>query len=157
VTPRGAAEASETIAAGADRLYDLISDITRMGDWSPEACRGRWRGSATGPAVGARFRGSNRSGWRRWSTDCEVTAAERGKRFAFRVSSIGMPVALWSYDFEPAGSGTRVVERWSDLRSSFLTVVSRPVTGVSDRVSHNQRTMEQTLAGLKAAVEKDAT
>ncbi len=80
------AEASETIAADPDTLYDLVSDLTQMGKWSPEASGGRWVGGATGPAVGAKFLGNNRSGWRRWSTSSEITAADRGKRFAFRVT-----------------------------------------------------------------------
>jgi hypothetical protein len=41
-------------------LYDLVTDVTRMGEWSPECVRCVWLDGATGPAVGARFRGSNR-------------------------------------------------------------------------------------------------
>ena len=61
-------EVSVTIAAPAERLYDLISDLPRMGEWSPENCGGKWVKGATGPVVGARFRGHNRKGWRRWTT-----------------------------------------------------------------------------------------
>jgi Polyketide cyclase / dehydrase and lipid transport len=147
------AEVSETIAAEAGTLYDLVADITQMGKWSPEAAGGRWVGGATGPAVGARFHGDNRSGWRRWSTSCQVTAADRGERFAFRVTFGMVPVANWSYQFEPDDGGTRVTESWVDLRPTVMEVVSRPVMGVSDRAVHNRRNMVATLAALKAAAE----
>jgi hypothetical protein len=148
------AEASETIAANADTLYDLVSDLTLMGNWSPEATGGKWAGGATGPAVGAKFLGNNRSGWRHWSTSSEITTADRGKRFAFRVTVSGAKVSDWSYDFEPDGDGTRVIERWTDLRPRWMDLFSRPVMGVADRAAHNQRNMTATLAALKAAVEQ---
>src|SRR5687767_14844027 len=96
----------ERIAAPADSLYALVSDITRTGEWSPENVGGRWLGSATEPAVGARFRGSNRRGFRRWSTRCTVVAADPGRRFAFDVAFAGIPVARWSYEFASDGDGT---------------------------------------------------
>ncbi len=150
------AEASETIAAGPERVYDLVSDLAQMGKWSPEAVGGRWVGGATGPAIGARFRGNNRSGWRRWSTVATVIAADRGKRFAFRVTLGPFPISEWSYDFEATAEGTtRVIERWLDLRSPFIEVPSRPVMGVYDRPEHNKANMVRTLAVLKASIEND--
>jgi hypothetical protein len=149
------AEGTETIAADAGALYDLVSDLTQMGKWSPEATGGRWADGATGPAVGASFRGDNRSGWRRWSTAAEITTADRGKRFAFRVTAGRTPVSDWSYDFEPDGDGTRVVERWHDLRPRWMNLVSRPLMGVYDRAAHNQRNITTTLTALKAAAESD--
>ena len=74
-----------TIAAPARVVYDLISDVTRMPEFSPENIRGQWLGGATGPAVGARFKGTNRLGSTTWSTKPTVTAAEPGRRFAFQV------------------------------------------------------------------------
>jgi hypothetical protein len=147
------AEASETIAGDAGAIYDLVSDLTEMGRWSPEASGGRWIGGATGPSVGARFHGNNRSGWRRWSTVSVITTADRGTRFAFRVSAGGVPVSEWSYDFAPDSAGTRVVEQWNDLRPGWMDLLSRPVMGVPDRAVHNQRNMALTLTALKTAVE----
>jgi hypothetical protein len=147
------AEATETIAADAGTLYDLICDLTQMGKWSPEATGGRWVGGASGPVVGARFRGNNRSAWRRWSTVSEIIEADRGKRFAFRVSAGGVSVADWSYAFESDGDGTRVVERWTERRPGWLQALSRPLMGVPDRAVHNQRNMALTLTALKAAAE----
>jgi hypothetical protein len=147
------AEAAQTIEADPTTLYDLIADLTQMGRWSPENSGGRWVGGATGPEVGAKFRGSNYKGLRRWSTLAEITTAEPGEHFAFRVTLGPVPISDWSYDFEPDGDGTKVTERWTDLRPGWMDVLSRPVMGIADRPAHNQRNIETTLAALKAAAE----
>jgi uncharacterized protein YndB with AHSA1/START domain len=145
---------STTVEAPGERVYDLVSDITRMGDWSPESQGGRWLDGASGPAVGARFKGRNQRGWRRWSTTCEVTEADPGEAFAFRVTSIGgMRVATWRYRMEPAGSSTTVTEEWTDDRGGTMKVLGRLATGVPDRAEHNRAGMQQTLTALKAAAE----
>ena len=66
------------IEASPEQLYDLVSDLPRMGEWSPESEGGAWRGGATKAVVGAKFRGHNRIGWRRWATTCTVTEARPG-------------------------------------------------------------------------------
>ncbi len=50
------------LAAPADHVYALISDITRMSEWSPECIHCEWTDEATGPAVGARFKARNKGG-----------------------------------------------------------------------------------------------
>jgi hypothetical protein len=134
-------------------LYELVSDVTNMGRWSPETTSCKWIGGADGPAVGACFRGANRDGWRRWSTRCTVTAADPGRRFAFDVDLGPIPVARWTYDFEPDGDGCRVTETWDDRRIRRLFAFSAVLMGVPDREAHNRAGMEQTLAALKAAAE----
>jgi hypothetical protein len=146
-------EVEERIGADPATLYGLVSDVTNMGRWSPENHRCRWLKGATGPAVGARFRGANRAGWRRWSTTATVVEAEPGRRFAFDVGFAGAPIARWTYTFEPDGDGTRVVERWDDRRWGVLASASKVVMGVPDRPGHNRANMEATLRALKAAAE----
>ncbi|HEX3707120.1 MAG TPA: SRPBCC family protein [Mycobacteriales bacterium] len=147
-------QVSTEIACDAGDLYDMVSELSDMGKWSPEALGGRWVGGATGPTVGARFHGSNRSGWRRWSTTAEVTEAERGKRFAFRVRFATVPIAAWSYDFTASGAATVVTETWTDLRPWWMDKSSGPIMGVSDRAGHNRKNMEATLATLKSSAEE---
>jgi hypothetical protein len=74
-----------TIRADATELYDLVSDLPRMGEWSPENTGGKWVQGAEGPVTGARFKGSNKSGRLRWRTDVIVTTARPGEQFAFEV------------------------------------------------------------------------
>ena len=108
-------EVERTIAAAPQHLYELVSDLTRMGEWSPENRGGRWVGGATGPVVGARFRGRNRIRWRRWSTTCTVTEATPGEAFAFRVKAGPLDVAEWSFRLRPADESGSTHRRDADL------------------------------------------
>ena len=143
------------IAAAAEVLYDLVADMPRMGDWSPECERVEWRGGATAAAAGVAFTGHNRNGARRWSTHGSVTAAERGREFAFEVRSVfNLPVSLWSYRFTPsADGGTVVTESTEDRRGALLKVLGPLATGIGDREARNRETMTRTLEALRAAAE----
>jgi uncharacterized protein YndB with AHSA1/START domain len=143
----------EVIAAPAQLLYDLVSDVTRMGEWSPETTSCRWVGGAAGPRVGARFRGSNRMGWRRWSTSCTVVTADPGVRFSFDVDLAGLPISRWTYEFQPEGQGTRVRESWVDRRPGWMDRFAKPLMGIPDREGHNRAGMEATLAALRRFAE----
>jgi hypothetical protein len=148
-------EVSEVVAATPDVVYAMVSDVTRMGSWSPETTSCRWLGGATGPAVGAAFRGTNKRGPLLWQTTCTVTAADPGRRFAFDVAFGPAPIASWAYDLEPLGAGgTRVTESWTDRRHGSMRLASVPVMGIRDRAGHNRRGMQATLAALKRAAEQ---
>lgn len=144
------------IAAPADTLYALVSDITRTGEWSPENVGGRWLGVAAGPAVGARFRGSNRRGFRRWSTTCKVVAADPARHFAFDVAFAGIPVARWSYEFTADDAGTLVRETWNDRRPGWFARGARLVMGITDMRAHTEKNIRTTLANLSAAATSEA-
>ena len=144
---------SREIKAPSDRVWAMVSDVTRMGEWSPENEGGTWLGDATGPEPGARFRGSNRNGWRRWRTKATVVDAEPGRRFSFHVSSFGLPVSEWGYEFEPTADGCRATETWVDHRPGWFKPMAQLATGVSDRAAVNKAGMEQTLERLAAEAE----
>jgi hypothetical protein len=146
-------ETSETVAADPGAVWRLVSDVTRMGEWSPETTSCRWIDGASSPVVGARFRGSNRHQFRRWSTTCTVTGADPGRSFAFDVHYGPLPISSWSYEFSAAEGGTRVVEAWTDRRPSWMKALSVPVMGVRDRADHNRRGMQRTLTAVKRAAE----
>lgn len=147
-------EVTARIAAPATTVYDLVSDVTAMGRWSPETTSCRWLDGATGPQVGARFRGTNRHGLLRWETTCTVTAAEPGRRFAFDVTAGPLAISEWCYDFTDDGDGCVVTETWTDRRTIALRVAAVPVMRVRDRAAHNRRNMQATLAALRAAAER---
>lgn len=142
----------QDIAAAPDVVWGLISDITRMGEWSPESTGGTWVKGATGPVVGARFKGKNRNGRKSWSTDCTVVEAEPGRTFAFAVTSGPFSVATWRYDIEPTSTGCTVTETWVDDRGRIVTFLGKPVSGVADRAEHNRAGMAETLRRLAEAV-----
>jgi uncharacterized protein YndB with AHSA1/START domain len=144
---------SREIAAPADTVWAMVSDVTRMGEWSPETEGATWIKGATGPRPGAKFKGTNRNGKKKWDTVAEVVEVEPGRRFSFTVSAVGLRIADWAYEFEPTASGCRVTETWTDRRGRIASVLGKPVSGVEDRAAHNRAGMEQTLDRLKAAAE----
>jgi hypothetical protein len=105
--------------------------------------------------LGARFDGTNRSGEREWTTSCVVTTYESGRRFAYDVVR---PTRLsrWTYTVEPTSDGCRVTETWDDLRTPLVRRLSARRSGISDRATHNERTMAATLDRLAAAAETAA-
>jgi len=147
---------SREIAASPDRLYGMVSDVTRMGEWSPENEGGEWLGDVSGAQAGARFRATNRVGDKSWKTVATVVDADPARRFAFRVGFGPVKVAEWSYTFEATAGGCRVTEGWTDLRPGWFKPISRLGTGVTDRAAHNRTGMEQTLQRLAAAAESTA-
>jgi uncharacterized protein YndB with AHSA1/START domain len=148
---------SREIAASPEAVWAMVSDVTRMGEWSPENTGGTWIGGATGPTPGARFKGRNRAGVRRWSTVCTITDATPGEDFVFEVAAGPLKVARWAYHFVPTETGCTVTETWTDQRGGLIRTLAGPLTGVSDRASHNRSTMEATLERLAAAAEGAAT
>lgn len=140
-----------TITASAQHLYEMVSDLPSMGEWSPENTGGTWVKGSTGPAVGAQYVGTNSNGKRSWKTQTTVTAADPGERFAFRVLSGPLKVAAWSYAFESAGDSTTVTETWTDQRGWLIRKLGKAFSGVGDRATFNRQGMEATLAGLAAA------
>lgn len=141
------------IEASPDALYDLVSDPANMGRLSPECTGGHWLDGATGPAVGARFKGTNKRGFVRWSTKSTIVAAERGREFAFEVGDSG---TQWRYQFEPDGTGTIVTESRSAskpypfIAKAFTTVL---LGGVDGHTQELRAGMAATLARLKELAE----
>jgi len=144
--------ATVTIAAPPEAVWDLVTDISRMGEWSPETTSCRWLGRRKGPEVGARFVGFNKRGWARWATTVRVVEAERGRSFAFRVEGIGV---RWGYIFEPDGDGTQLTETRdiSGARIPVVKALSVFVGGMDGHADELRAGMEQTLARIKAAAE----
>jgi uncharacterized protein YndB with AHSA1/START domain len=149
----GRGEASIDIHAPAERVYELVADLSRMGEWSPECYRCEWIDGAEGPAVGARFRGRNRIGPVRWTTTGTVKVAEPGREFSFSTEERGREATRWRYRFEPEGTRTRVVE-------SYEAVWSPPWVRFADlfvpRTKQLSRGMKRTLERIKAAAESTA-
>jgi uncharacterized protein YndB with AHSA1/START domain len=141
------------IAAPAERLYDLVSDPTQMGRLSPECVGGRWLDGATGPAVGARFKGRNRRGLARWSTTNRVVEAEPGRAFAFETKQSG---TRWTYRFEPDGDATVVTESraaWRERPLVAKAFARFALGGVEDHEDELRQGMQATLERLKAIAE----
>ncbi len=148
---RGAAQIH--IVAPPQRVYEMVSDVTRMGEWSPECYRCEWIDRAARPAVGARFMGHNRCGWLRWSRTVVVTAAEPGREFAFATLTgiLNRDSTVWRYRFEPADGGTTVTESYEG--TSRPTLLVRVVSALARRPHDMVPAMKDTLERIKAAAE----
>ena len=155
-------EARVHVSAPPEKVYEMVSDVTRMGEWSPETVRCKWLGDATGPAVGARFKGTNRRGVARWSTKPEVVAAEPGREFGFVTNLVGFnrPMTKWTYGFEAApDGGTDVTESFEMVNDLpwYIAFGDRYVMGIKDRKADLESAMQQTLTRIKAAAEGSAS
>jgi hypothetical protein len=147
---------SRHVAAAPAVVWRLVGDPTRMGEWSPEAVAQAWLGGATGPAVGARFRGRNRNGRHRWSTVCTVVAWTPEREVAWDVETVGLATARWSYRLLPDGDGTLLVEEFTDHRGPLMKVIGVLGRGVADVETHNRGTMIVTLERIARAAERHA-
>jgi Polyketide cyclase / dehydrase and lipid transport len=141
------------IQAPAERVYDLVADLTRMGEWSDECARVEWIGGATGPAEGARFVGHNQTGPRglmKWSRRGRVLVADRGREFAFATEEGGKEGVVWRYRFEPVDGATRVTESYE---VSKIPAWARIVDVPTNRHRALLKSMRHTLTQLKSAAE----
>jgi len=144
---------SRQIAAPPERVWALVTDLPRMGEWSPENTGGTWVRGAAGPALGARFKGTNENGKKRWSTEVKVVALDAPRSFEFEVTALGFRVARWGYAIETTGSGCQVTETWTDQRGWLARTLGSSVSGVAERAAHNRAGMEHTLERLAATAE----
>ncbi len=138
------------------KVWELVSDITKMGVYSPEVVEAEWLDGATGPEVGARYRGHVRRNeimpFLYWTT-CEITACVPGQVFEFAVVFGDRPVNRWRYVFEPGAEGGTDVTESYDLGDNLFTKIWRPLGGfLRDR--RNQRDMRTTLERIKAVAEQ---
>jgi len=142
---------SKDIAASPEKVWAMVTDLPRMGEWSPENQGGEWSKGATEAALGARFKGRNKNGKKSWSTSVRVNACDAPVKFSFGLMALGKNWCDWVYEIEPTDSGCRVTHSWIDHRGALQDKIGKLVSGVSDRASHNHRNMEATLAALAEA------
>lgn len=112
------------VDAAPEQVWEVLTDVTRIGEWSHECHRAEWIDGATGPAVGARFRGRNRAGVVRWGRPCEIAELEPVRRLVYRTDGglVG-DCTEWAFDLEPVAGGTRIVQsfrilslpRWAEV------------------------------------------
>ena len=136
-------------------LYDMVADVTRMGEWSPVCKECWWEDDDGGPRVGSWFVGRNVLPDRTWKTRSEVVAADRGHEFAFIV---GGSYVRWGYRFEPADGATVITESWEMLPDIHALFAERFGDGAAEQVADRQEAartgIPATLAAIKRAAER---
>jgi hypothetical protein len=151
-TPQPSATSSVQINAAPTAVYALITDLGAMSEIAEETAAMRWA-SGTTAKPGAVFKGTNRNGWRRWTTKCRITDADPGARFAFDVSHSGVPISRWQYDIAPADGGCTVTESTWDRRPGWYKTPAGLVTGTLNRQELNGDHIQATLQRLKTRAE----
>ena len=141
------------VARTPEDLYDMISDVTRMGEWSP-VCKSCWWDEDARPEVGAWFTGRNELPERTWETRSQVVAADRGQEFAFVV---GGSFVRWGYRFTPADGGTTVTESWEFLPGGIAMFNERfgeeAGAQIANRTEAAHTGIPITLAAIKRTAE----
>ena len=141
------------VARSAESLYDMVSDVTRIGEWSP-VCKACWWDEGSSARAGGWFTGRNTTADRTWETRSEVVVAERGREFAFIV---GGSYVRWGYTFTVVGEGTRVTESWEFLPEGIAMFEEKfgadAQTQISDRTKAAHDGIPLTLAALKRTAE----
>lgn len=170
--PLFALRAEIRVDAAPAKVYAVVSDLGRSGEWSTECRGGRWI-SGTPATVGAVFRGENhrsedvvawapvvRGGW---TTESQVVAAEPSRTFQWAMrDSTGRPQrSVWGFDIEPAGDGSLLIHHF---RMDEATEGIRGITSGMDGAQKDRFFAEwadklrgdlaNTLGRIKAVIEK---
>lgn len=147
-------EASVDIDAPPAEVWKVVSDLRRMGEWSPQ-CRKMF---IFGGDVkqGTRTLNLNRQGWKWWPTNAQVQTFEPEKTLALRIVENR---SVWTYELEPTATGTRLTESRAIPNgvsgpSRFLT---KAALGGAERFETElQAGIESTLQRIKVEVESAA-
>jgi hypothetical protein len=145
---------SIVIAQPPATVYDMVSDVTRMGEWSP-ICKGCWWDEGAGPQADAWFTGRNELPERTWETRSRVAVADPGREFAFVVGGTWI---RWGYRFAPVAGGTEVTESWEILPAGVAMFeehfgVDKARDLIAERTEQARTGIPQTLATLKKVAE----
>ena len=145
---------SVTVEASAETLYDLVSDITRTGEWSPVCTACWWDDEVEAGQVGAWFTGRNELPHRTWETRSVVVAAERGREFAWVV---GGSFVRWGFTLAPVDTGTTLTESWEFLPGGITMFEEKFGDGahvqITDRTQRALDGIPKTLAAIKRIAE----
>lgn len=145
-------QASIVVARPADELYAMISDITRMGTWSP-VCTACWWDDGATATVGAWFTGRNEQGDRTWETHCQVVEAEPGRAFAF---CVGGDRVRWGYELRPVEGGTEVTETWEFLPAGLAFFAERFGSDAEAQIAERAEAARTGMPATLEALRKDA-
>jgi hypothetical protein len=148
---------SVMVQASPEIIYDLVSDITRTGEWSPICTSCWWDDQDNAGKIGAWFTGRNELPHRSWETRSQVVAAERGREFAWVV---GGSFVHWGYLLTPADAGTTLTETWEFLPGGIAMFEEKygdaAYVQITDRTQQALDGIPKTLAAIKRIAESIA-
>jgi uncharacterized protein YndB with AHSA1/START domain len=134
--------ASVDIDATPEVVWSLITDVTRMAEWSPECIRAEWVDGVNAPKVGAEFHGYNRLGTLEWDMRCVITECEPIQLFAFSVPPESPHATLWRFEITPYGTGSRLTESFD-----------APIINVEGSVGNYPERCEMLVDGARTTLQ----
>jgi hypothetical protein len=138
-------------AADVHDIWQVLTDVTRMGQWSPECTGCTWLDHGGAVGVGTRFRGTNRWGPIRWATICTIEVFDVDKCFAYSARHWSGAQTRWSYKFARHQAGTLIRQSFESVETPTIVLLLDKVTGRPHRLKRQVRT---TLTRLSAFVEQ---
>ena len=152
-------EVSRTIAATPAELWPYVSDIDLPARFSSEFRGAEWLDGATGPSLGARFRGTNEHPVvGRWQVECTIVEFEPERVIGWKVAGPDGAAAQWRFTLEPVEGGT-LVTQWcrigpgrSGLSPAIERMPDREHEIVERRLAEHAGNMQKNLDGLAALV-----
>lgn len=149
---------SVKIGIPADEIWEAVSDVTRVPEWSPECVKVRWENPPIDSLIGAKFVGSNKRGWLRWKGYCEVTKVIPGRNFSYNVRPVPWirPVTRWTWDIRVESAGVSLVTLVCQVQLHYITVLGRILFGpFEQRMAEVSRGIHVTLRRLKSSLESE--
>jgi uncharacterized protein YndB with AHSA1/START domain len=143
-------QAQIDINAPVGKVWELVSDLGRMPQWSPQCRLMKSRGPLRQGTKTLNLNRRNRLWWPTTSTVIEVIPE---KKLAFRVNQNN---TIWSYELEPTDTGTRIVETRhaeNGVKPAANMTVNALFGGVPNFEHELIDGMNQTLARIKTAAE----
>ena len=163
MSDRPTAEAEVFVDAPPERVWEFVTDLDLLASWSSEYQGGEWLDRASGPALGARFRGRNRHDViGEWESVSYVVEYEPHRVFAWAVSDPDNPAAVWRFELTPHERGTRVRQRAqmgpgpSGLTAAIERMPDKEERIIAQRLREHTANMTATLEGIKAVAEGGA-
>ena len=146
--------ASVEIQASPEAVWEVVSDVSRMSEWSPE-CRKIFVLGTPKQGVGTKLLGINRRGLAAWPTTSTVVRHEPGTAVAWKTRESG---ATWTYEVAPTAGGTTLTGRRELPAYSAGTRLMAPLLGGAK--GHDEELgagIRTTLERIKATVEAGVT
>ncbi len=148
------------VDAPLERVWPVVADIGTPIRFSSELQETAWLDDAVGAAPGARFKGRNLHPARgEWETTSTIVVCEPGRVFAWVVGDPERPSALWRFELEPAGGGTRL-RQWAQMGPgpSGVTMVIEMMPDkeeaiIERRLGEWRQNMVATIEGIKGLAE----
>lgn len=144
------------IAAPPEKIWAMVTDMERYGEWSSENQGGYWRKNDDGipgtGSVGDMFVGVNRIGDDEWKAPVEIVERDEGRSFAFVTGGLEYNIALWRYQLDEIEGGTRLTENY-ELRTLSPRMKEHGQSEVDYRRENMISSIRATLTNLKTAAE----